>query len=178
MQRFPTTEINHYSGRDCSEKIIASIVSKVKLVSETQYPNDHVSDSFREPIQKHKPDLIVVSQTQEIVAGGKMSNWYSELKKLNGRKCFTLTQDRPAIMYVDDDGVTIEYPTRGRTRIPRSMLEEANHKLRVKGMLTLEDVHEGITKRNGPITDRLMAVFRELPGIGFTKVPRTLFLKK
>jgi len=45
-------------------------------------------------------------------------------------------------------------------------------------MLTLEDVHNDITHGNGAKTDRLMAVLRAIPGIGYTGNPRTLFIKK
>lgn len=107
-----------------------------------------------------------------------MNDLFSELKNLDGHKCFTLSQDKPAIMHVDEFGVTVEYPTGGKTRLSRDMLEEAYRKLQIKGMLTLEDVHERITHGNGPKTDRLMAVFRALPGIGFTGNPRTLYIKK
>jgi len=107
-----------------------------------------------------------------------MNDWYSELKKLDGHKCFTLTQNKPAIMHIDDLGVTIEYPTGGSIKLSRSLLDEAYRKLQIKGMLTLEDVHNGITHGNGAKTDRLMAVLRALPEIGFTGDPRTLFIKK
>lgn len=107
-----------------------------------------------------------------------MNDWYSDLKKLDGRKCFTLTNNKPAVMHVDNYGVTIEYPSGGSIKLARSLIEEAVKKLMIKGMLTLEDVHDGITHGNGAKTDRLMAVLRELPGIGFTGNPRTLFIKK
>ena len=107
-----------------------------------------------------------------------MNDWYDELRKLDGQKCFTLTQNLPAIMHIDDYGVTVEYPTKGQTKLSRFILDQAYRKLQIKGILTLEDVHEGITNRNGSKTDRLMAVLSALPGIGFTSVPRTLFVKK
>lgn len=107
-----------------------------------------------------------------------MDDLFSELKKLDGHNCFTLSQDKPARMHVDDFGVTIEYPTGGKIRLSRDILEEAYRKLQIKGMLTLEDVHNGITHGQGAKTDRLMAVFRALPGIGFTGEPRTLYIKK
>lgn len=107
-----------------------------------------------------------------------MTDWYSELKKLDGRRCFTLTQNKPAVMHIDDSGVMIEYPSGGTTKLSRALLDLAFQRLQIRGMLTLEDVHEGITRGNGAKTDRLMAVLRELPGIGFTGEPRTLFIKK
>jgi len=36
-----------------------------------------------------------------------MNDLYEELKKKNGHKCFTLTQNKPAVMYVDDWKITI-----------------------------------------------------------------------
>jgi hypothetical protein len=58
------------------------------------------------------------------------------------------------------------------------MVSDAIHKLQVKGVLTVEEVHEDITDRHGPQTDRLLAVLRELPGVTFTSSPRALYLKK
>jgi len=106
-----------------------------------------------------------------------MADMYAELKKLNGRKCFTLTQNKPATMYVDDWKVTIVYPTGNSLELPRSMIAESIHKLQTNGMLTLEEVHEQLTHRNGPQTDRLMAVLRELPGVTFSASPRVLYMK-
>jgi len=107
-----------------------------------------------------------------------MKDLYVELKKKSGQKCFTLTQHKPAVMYVKDDGVTILYPTGRELFIPRSLFAQAFHILHQKGILTLEDVHHGITDERGPVTDRLMAVLREVPGITFTSSPRALYLKK
>ncbi len=72
-------------------------------------------------------------------------------------------------MYVDDQGVTIEYPSGNNKKIPRSMIMKAIRVLRSKGVLTLDDVHYKITNENGPQTDRLMAVLRELPGVTFDR---------
>jgi hypothetical protein len=105
-----------------------------------------------------------------------MSDLYRELKKLNGQKCFTLTQNKPATMYVDDDKVMIVYPTGNTLDIPRSMIMEAIHILQTQGCLTLEDVHYQITNEHGPRTDRLLAVLRELPGVTITSSPRALYL--
>ncbi len=106
-----------------------------------------------------------------------MTAMYSELKKLNGQKCFTLTQNKPATMYVDDWKVTILYPSGNTVVLPRSMVEEAIGKLQSKGVLTLEEVYEEITQRDGPRTDRLLAVLRELPGITYSPKPRALYIK-
>jgi len=107
-----------------------------------------------------------------------MTDLYSELKKLSGRNCFTLTYNKPARMYVDDQKVTIVYPSGNTKDLPRSMVMEAIHKLQRNEMLTLEEVHMEITNQNGPQTDRLLAVLRELPGVEFTPSPRALYLKK
>ena len=104
-----------------------------------------------------------------------MKDLYGELEKLSGRKCFTLTQNKPATMYVDDWKVTIVYPTGNTLEIPRSMIMEAIHSLQTKGCLTLEEVHYQITNERGPRTDRLLAVLRELPGVTFTSSPRALY---
>lgn len=100
---------------------------------------------------------------------------YSQLLSMNGQKCYTLTHDNEGKMYVDHTGITIVYPTGNETIIPRSMVEEAIHKLKTTGILTVKDVHEGITNRNGPRTDRLMAVLRKLPGVTFQRYPRELY---
>jgi len=94
-----------------------------------------------------------------------MGDLYSELKKKTGQKCFTLTQNKPAIMEVDEWKITIIYPSGRTTQLPRPMVTEAIRRLQVKGMLTLEEVHEELTHRHGPQTDRLLAVLRELPGV-------------
>jgi len=107
-----------------------------------------------------------------------MKDLYAELKKKNGQKCFTLTQNKPAVMYVKDDGVTILYPTGRELFIPHVLFAQAFHILNQKGILTLEDVHYGITDERGPVTDRLMAVLREVPGISFTSSPRALYFTK
>ena len=107
-----------------------------------------------------------------------MDDLYSELKKKDGYTCFTLAQNKPAIMNVDDWKVTITYPTGRILELPRSMVTEAIHKLHSTGILTDEEVHEEITNHRGPQTDRLLAVLRELPGVTFTASPRVLYLKK
>lgn len=107
-----------------------------------------------------------------------MGDLYSELKKKDGHICFTLSQNKPAKMNVDDWKVTITYPTGRTLELPRSMVAEAIHKLQSNGILTVEEVHEEITNRRGPQTDRLLAVLRELPDVTFTSAPRSLYLKK
>jgi hypothetical protein len=94
---------------------------------------------------------------------------------MNGEKCYTLTADNESIMYVDENGVTIVYPTGNELHIPRSMVVEAFNLLKRQGVLTVEDVHETITHRNGARTDRLFAVLRKIPGVRFDKRPRKLY---
>ena len=103
---------------------------------------------------------------------------YELLLKMNGDVCYTLTADNPAKMYVDEQGIEIVYPTGNSTFIPRKMVIEAISQLKRQGKLTVEDVHEGITNRRGPITDRLMAVLRKLPGVTFDKRPRVLYYNR
>lgn len=107
-----------------------------------------------------------------------MTDLYIELKKKSGGICYTLAQNKPAMMTVDDWKVTITYLTGRCLDIPRSMVTEAIHKLQTKGILTDEEVHGEITNRHGPTTDRLLAILRELPGVTFSSSPRVLFIKK
>lgn len=107
-----------------------------------------------------------------------MADLYSELKKKSGQNCFTLTHNNPAKMVVDDWHVTIIYPSGNSLEIPRSLITEAIHQLKSKGILTVEDVHENITNQRGPVTDRLMAVLREISGISFTNSPRALYFQE
>lgn len=102
---------------------------------------------------------------------------YTDVKSLNGLECLTLTHNIAARVYVDDENVTIHYKSGNSLEIPRSMIEEALHILNTKGNLTLDDVHEGITGQHGPITDRLLAVMRKLPGTTHTSSPRAIFVK-
>ena len=100
---------------------------------------------------------------------------YELLMKMSGEDCYTLTLDNPAKMYVGEQGIEIVYPTGNTTFIPQKMVNKAINQLKRQGQLTVEDVHEGITNRNGPITDRLFAVLRKLPGVEFDKRPRKLY---
>ena len=100
---------------------------------------------------------------------------YDLLLQMTGEKCYTLTSDKEAEMLVDSSGITIIYDTGNEKFIPRDMVEEAIRQLTANKKLTVPDVHEGITKRNGPRTDRLMAVLRKLPGVTFQKIPRELY---
>lgn len=100
---------------------------------------------------------------------------YNELLSMNGEKCYTLTRDQEAFMYVDHDGVTVVYPSGNECLIPRGMVEEAIQLLVARQTLTVQDIHEGITHRNGARTDRLMAILRKLPGVTFQRFPRELY---
>ena len=99
---------------------------------------------------------------------------YETLMDMSGEKCYTLTADNPAEMYVDDQKVTIVYPSGNSLEIPRALVLQAINMLMLKKKLTVADVHEEITKGNGARTDRLMSVLRKLPGITFDKRPRVL----
>ena len=97
---------------------------------------------------------------------------YEYLMEKSGEECYTLTLDNPARMYVDQKGIEIVYPSGNMTFIPREMVEKAIPQLHRQGHLTIEDIHEGLTDRRGPNTDRLFAVLRELPGVKYDKRPR------
>jgi hypothetical protein len=96
----------------------------------------------------------------------------------NGENCYTLTLDNPAKMFVAEDGVEIVFPTGNTIFIPRKMVDKAISQLIRQGSLSVENVHEGITNHNGPITDRLFAVLRELPGVTFDQRPRKLYYRR
>ena len=100
---------------------------------------------------------------------------YEILMEMSGDNCYTLTLDNPAKMYVDEEGIEIVYPTGNMTYIPHEMVEKAIAQLQRQGYLTVEDMHEGLTDRRGPITDRLFAVLRKLPGVTYDKRPRKLY---
>jgi predicted metal-dependent hydrolase len=103
---------------------------------------------------------------------------YETLKAMSGEKCYTLTRDNPADMYVDDQGVTVVYPSGRSIDLPREMVIDAINWLRQKRELTVDEVHEEITKRNRTRTDKLMAVLRKLPGVRFRKYPRVLYYQE
>jgi hypothetical protein len=100
---------------------------------------------------------------------------YETLMGMSGEKCYTLTADKPADMYVDDQKVTIVYPSGNSLDILRSLVMQAINMLMLKKKLTVADVHEEITQGNGARTDRLMAVIRKLPGVTFDRRPRVLY---
>ena len=100
---------------------------------------------------------------------------YETLMGMSGEKCYTLTADNPADMYVDEQKVTIVYPSGNSLDIPRALVIQAINMLMLRKKLTVADVHEEITKGNGARTDRLMAVLRKLPGVTFDRRPRVLY---
>jgi hypothetical protein len=100
---------------------------------------------------------------------------YQELLSMNGEDCLSVSYDIRARMRVDDGGITIVYQSGNETRIPREMVEKAMRQLEAKGILTVDDVHLGITRKNGPRTNRLMAVLLKLPGVRSDKFPRVLY---
>ena len=100
---------------------------------------------------------------------------YKKLMKMSGEKCFTLTADDPADMEVDAGGITILYGSGNELFIPREMVEKAVRVLIQRGELSVKEIHEGISNRNGACTDRLMTVLRKLPGVTFQKRPRILY---
>ena len=103
---------------------------------------------------------------------------YEALKDMSGEKCYTLTRDNPADMYVDDQGATVVYPSGYSIDLPREMVIEAINWLRQKRKLTVDEVHEEITMGNRTRTDKLMAVLRKLPGVSFDKYPRALYYQE
>ena len=100
---------------------------------------------------------------------------YQDYVPMSGEKCYTLTYNKEAEMYVEKDGMVIVYPSGNSLVIPRVMVEEAIKQLEIQRKLTVSDVHEKITNRNKPRTDKLMAVIRKLPGVTFDKIPRVLY---
>lgn len=108
-----------------------------------------------------------------------MTDLYSELKKKNGKNCYTLSRNNPARMDMDDAGITITYPSGYPLFLPTSMIKEAIHRLVTKGDLGVDEVHQEITEGHKTRTDKLMAVLREIPGVTFTPLPkRILHYKK
>lgn len=103
---------------------------------------------------------------------------YIDLARMSGEKCYTLTAENEADMFVNDDGVMIEYQSGNSLFIPRDMIEEAIRQLESKGALTVTDIHEGITNLNGARTDRLMAIMRKIEGVTFDKRPRVLYYQR
>ena len=122
----------------------------------------------------------MVDTTQEtLLEGSNMtaSYFYALLEKKSGEKCFTLSIDNPAEMTVDQDGISIIYPSGKRILIHKDMVEHAIRVLTTQGELTVEEMRKEITHGNKPRTTKLMAVLRKLPGVTIQKIPRKLIYK-
>ncbi|MEZ4860327.1 MAG: hypothetical protein R3C14_03440 [Caldilineaceae bacterium] len=74
------------------------------------------------------------------LAGEEQTMNYLDLMHMNGEKCYTLTAEHAADMFVQDDGVRIEYESGNILFIPRTMVETAMRHLESKGVLTVNDV--------------------------------------
>jgi len=83
--------------------------------------------------------------------------------------CSTVSRDIPARMKADAHGVTINYQSGGELFIPRAIVETAIGRLVRQRSLNKDEVHPEITSEHGPMTDRLMAVLRMLPGVEIKK---------
>ena len=105
------------------------------------------------------------------------SDFYALLQKMSGEKCYTLSNDNPAEMEVDRNGITVLYPSGSEVFLPREMVEHAIRELISRGELSVDEVHIDITKKHRTRTDKLMAVVRKLPGVTIQKYPRKLFYK-
>ena len=103
---------------------------------------------------------------------------YDLLMKMNGEKCYTLSHDNPATMWVSEDGVEVVYPSGNSVFIPRAMVVKAINLLINRGTLTVDEVHHEITNEHRTRTDKLMAVLRKLPGVTFDRIPRALYYTK
>ena len=89
---------------------------------------------------------------------------YESLMEMSGEKCYTLSRDNPATMYVDKDGIEVVYPSGNTVFLPRAMIIKAINRLINQGKLTVDEVHHEITNEHRTRTDKLMAVLRKLPG--------------
>lgn len=107
-----------------------------------------------------------------------MDSLYNHLIEMSGQNCKTISQDIEAVMEADDRGVTIIYKSGKELRIPRAIVEKGISRLVRQGSLDKDEVHLEITNKNGPMTDRLMAVLRMLPGVKIkSRIPRELIYR-
>lgn len=97
------------------------------------------------------------------------------LIKMSVEKCYTLTRDNPAIMWVSEDGIDVVYPSGNIMFLPRTMVVKAINMLINQGALTVDEVHFEITNEYRTRTDKLMAVLRKLPGVTIGRFPRVLY---
>ena len=100
---------------------------------------------------------------------------YEILEEMSGEKCYTLSRDNPATMWVGEDGIEVVYPSGNSVFIPRAMVVKAINLLINRETLTVDEVHFEITSENRTRTDKLMAVLRKLPGVSFDRIPRVLY---
>ena len=103
---------------------------------------------------------------------------YELLMEMSGEKCYTLSRDNPATMWVGEDGIEVVYPSGNSVYIPRAMVVKAINLLINRGKLTVDEVHLEITDEHRNRTDKLMAVLRKLPGVTFDKIPRVLYYNR
>jgi len=103
-----------------------------------------------------------------------MSDLFAELMKKTGQTCYTLVQNKPAQMDVNDQGVTVTYPSGMEVFLPASMVREAIYRLQTKGDVDVDEIHAEVTHQNKTRTDKLMAVLREVPGVTFTPYPKRI----
>jgi len=103
---------------------------------------------------------------------------YELLIQMSGEKCYTLSRDNPATMWVGEDGIEVVYPSGNAVFIPREMVVRATNMLINRGKLTVDEVHFEITKEHRNRTDKLMAVLRKLPDVSFDRIPRALYYNR
>ena len=100
---------------------------------------------------------------------------YELLMQMSGEKCYTLSHDNPATMWVGDDGIEVVYPSGNTVFILKEMVAKAINMLIYRGKLTVDEVHTEITNKHRTRTDKLMAVLRKLPGVSIDRIPRVLY---
>ena len=103
---------------------------------------------------------------------------YAILMEMNGEKCYTLSRDNPAAMWVGEDGIEVVYPSGNSVFLPKAMVVKTINMLINRGKLTVDEVHHQITNEHRTRTDKMMAVLRKLPGVTFDRIPRVLFYNK
>ena len=103
---------------------------------------------------------------------------YELLMQMSGEKCYTLSRDNPATMWVIEDGIEVVYPSGNSVFLPKAMVVKGINMLINRGKLTVDEVHHEITNEHRTRTDKLMAVLRKLPGVTFDRIPRALYYKR
>lgn len=100
---------------------------------------------------------------------------YEFLIQMNGEKCYTLSHDNPATMWVSKNGIQVVYPSGNSVFLPEEMVIRGINLLKDRGKLSVDEVHHEIAKQHRTRTDKLMAVLRKLPGVSFDRFPRVLY---